>query len=273
MYGYIYKFTLIPTGKIYVGKHKSEIFDESYYGSGFYWIPEVEKYGKDNVNREILEWCDTMDLLDEREKFWIKELNARDPNIGYNKSPGGYSGDYPGELNGMWGRHHSIETKRKISEKKIGKLHTEEFKLRVSKKLKGKTFSKERNKKVSESLKGHVVSEETRKKLSIAAKNRPPISDETRKKLSLPGEKNGMYGYKWSDEQRKHMHDVLAGRKLTDEQRKKWSEVQIGKKLYTNGVIRKWVYPNQEIPEGFMLNSDYKKLSGEERSEFRSRVC
>ena len=29
-YGYIYKFTLLPTGKVYIGKHKSEVFDENY---------------------------------------------------------------------------------------------------------------------------------------------------------------------------------------------------------------------------------------------------
>lgn len=120
------------------------------------------------------------------------------------------------------------ETKRKISESKRGKKLSEEQKQKISKALKGRTFSEERNKKLSESLKGHVVSEETKKKISEAAKNRPPVTEETRKKLSQPGEKNGMYGYKWSDEQRKHMHDVLVGRKLTDEQRKKWSEVKMG---------------------------------------------
>lgn len=120
------------------------------------------------------------------------------------------------------------ETKRKISEAKKGKKLSEEHKQKISNALKGKTFSEERNKKVSEALKGHTVSDETKKKLSEAAKNRPPISDETRKKLSQPGEKNGMYGYKWSEDQRKHMSDVLSGRKLTEEQRKKWSEVKMG---------------------------------------------
>lgn len=32
--GYIYKFTLIPTGLIYVGKKQRSKFVESYYGSG-----------------------------------------------------------------------------------------------------------------------------------------------------------------------------------------------------------------------------------------------
>ena len=36
MIGYIYKFTLTTTGKIYVGKRQSSIFDEKYFGSGLY---------------------------------------------------------------------------------------------------------------------------------------------------------------------------------------------------------------------------------------------
>ena len=34
MFGYIYKITNTVNGKIYVGLHKSEKFDESYWGSG-----------------------------------------------------------------------------------------------------------------------------------------------------------------------------------------------------------------------------------------------
>lgn len=34
MYGYIYKTTNLINGKIYIGQHKSEEYDSSYYGSG-----------------------------------------------------------------------------------------------------------------------------------------------------------------------------------------------------------------------------------------------
>ena len=34
MYGYIYKTTNVITGKIYIGKHKSNSFDVNYYGAG-----------------------------------------------------------------------------------------------------------------------------------------------------------------------------------------------------------------------------------------------
>ena len=34
MYGYVYKTTDLESGLIYVGQHKSESFDNKYYGSG-----------------------------------------------------------------------------------------------------------------------------------------------------------------------------------------------------------------------------------------------
>lgn len=41
MYGYIYKFTFLPTNDWYVGKHKYEVedvsLDKKYWGSGTAW--------------------------------------------------------------------------------------------------------------------------------------------------------------------------------------------------------------------------------------------
>jgi len=60
----------------------------------------------------------------------------------------------------LLGRHHSPETRRKISEANLGKQAGEahpNF---------GKTRSPETRQKVSEGLRGHVVTEETRRKIS-----------------------------------------------------------------------------------------------------------
>ena len=49
MYGYIYKFTIIPTGHFYVGKHKykdKNVLDEGYFGSGIIWSRVLSKYDK-----------------------------------------------------------------------------------------------------------------------------------------------------------------------------------------------------------------------------------
>jgi group I intron endonuclease len=132
MYGYIYKFTLIPTGKIYVGKRKATSFDTKYYGSGKKWKPLVEQYGKDNVNREILEWCETEELLNSREKYWIEQLNSRDPHIGYNISKGGHNPILEGVANAMYGRTHTEEVRKRISEHHTGIKRDETFKKRRS---------------------------------------------------------------------------------------------------------------------------------------------
>lgn len=90
MYGYIYLITNTVNGKVYVGQHKSEVFDESYWGSGKLLGRAYAKYPRDSQwSREILEWCKTQDELDEREKFWIVKKNSLVPN-GYNLLVSGY---------------------------------------------------------------------------------------------------------------------------------------------------------------------------------------
>jgi hypothetical protein len=53
----------------------------------------ISKYGWDNFVKEILEVCHSKEELNDREKFWIKELDARDKTVGYNISAGGEFGD------------------------------------------------------------------------------------------------------------------------------------------------------------------------------------
>lgn len=126
-------------------------------------------------------------IISERSKLWWSSLDDFEKNEFIvrcqqtRKSKG-----YPiGEKNPMFGKLHSIETKKKISETKkkqgiqsfLGRTHSDETKKKISEankgKLKGhdpwnkgKHLSKFHRQKVSESLKGRVFSEETRKKLS-----------------------------------------------------------------------------------------------------------
>ena len=84
MYGYVYKTTDLLKNKIYIGQHKGHIFDNTYYGSGSWFRAVLQKYGKDNFKCEMLESCETLDALNEREIYWIEKYQSRNPQIGYN---------------------------------------------------------------------------------------------------------------------------------------------------------------------------------------------
>lgn len=69
MYGYIYKITNLITDKIYIGQHIGEEFDKKYFGSGKLLKDAIKKYSKKNFKKEILEFCQTEEELNEREKY------------------------------------------------------------------------------------------------------------------------------------------------------------------------------------------------------------
>lgn len=99
MYGYVYKTTNLINGKIYIGQKASEIFIESYKGSGIILIKALDKYGEENFKVEILEECNSKDELDLVEKKWIKILKATDDSIGYNIAEGGQGGNLGDKVN------------------------------------------------------------------------------------------------------------------------------------------------------------------------------
>lgn len=87
----IYKTINLINGKVYVGQDSNN--NPNYLGSGILLYNAINKYGKENFKKEIIEFCNTRKELNEREIFWIKKLDSRDRNIGYNISEGGTIGD------------------------------------------------------------------------------------------------------------------------------------------------------------------------------------
>jgi len=110
----IYKITNLINKKIYVGK--SFVPDENYYGSGLQIIAAIEKYGKENFSKEILEEC-SADILDQQEIFWIEQLDARNPLIGYNISIGGTGGNHYWKSLDEAGK---VKLREKISKSRTG---------------------------------------------------------------------------------------------------------------------------------------------------------
>lgn len=93
----------------YVGKCWGDP-SSSYIGSGKYFKRAIKKYGLDNFERTILEYCSTKDELKQKEQFWIDKFDAANSDEFYNISPnagGGHHGaDHKGSKNPMWGKKH-----------------------------------------------------------------------------------------------------------------------------------------------------------------------
>jgi len=91
--GVIYKITNTLNGKIYIGKTKQKLdrrmtqhkcdSKKGSLGIG----AAIRKYGWENFMVEVIEEC-SVEKLNEREIFWIAELNSKAPN-GYNLTDGG----------------------------------------------------------------------------------------------------------------------------------------------------------------------------------------
>ena len=93
MYGYIYKTTNLINNKIYIGQRKSDKYlGTKYLGSGTKLKEAINQYGRENFIVELIQECEDKKSLDVAERYWVKELNTRDPNIGYNIAKGGNGG-------------------------------------------------------------------------------------------------------------------------------------------------------------------------------------
>lgn len=136
--GVIYKITS-PTGRVYVGKTKrpkTRVWEYRWRSKKRKSIvhDSIKGYGWEAHKFEIIEECDDL-LLNEREIFWIKELNTfyLDNPMGMNMTRGGDGGGqswmhdierrkkqserFSGKNGTFYGRKHSDETKKTLSEK------------------------------------------------------------------------------------------------------------------------------------------------------------
>lgn len=83
----IYKTTNLINGKIYIGQSINN--DPKYLGSGVFLKNAIEKHGKENFLKEVIDVADSVDELNEKEIYWIEKYNSTDKNIGYNLCSGG----------------------------------------------------------------------------------------------------------------------------------------------------------------------------------------
>lgn len=141
---HLYKITNNITGKYYIGKHNGW-HQNNYWGSGFRIKSNIEKYGKENFSYEILCYGTPEYILELESKYVTIELIESDEKC-LNLSAGGLGAGRitektrekfkvltSGVKNGMYGKKHSEETRKKISESISGKSLKEETKVKLSK--------------------------------------------------------------------------------------------------------------------------------------------
>lgn len=88
MYHYVYLIENLINGKIYIGKHSTENFDDGYMGSGKLITKAISKYGIENFRKQILQEFETAQDALEYEKTIVDEQFVNDNNT-YNLHVGG----------------------------------------------------------------------------------------------------------------------------------------------------------------------------------------
>jgi len=225
----IYKTTNLVNGKQYIGRDSHN--NPNYLGSGPLLKKAIKKYGKENFKKEVIEECSSFEQMVEREEYWLNYYEVGNNPMFYNLQNSGKGVRLIGEKNPMFGKKHSDESKKKISEERkgksfgeknpmFGKEHSIETRQKISKSSFGKKMSIETRNKISKRLSGenHPFygkhhSEETRNKIGNKNRGKKP-SDETRKLFSemRRGEKNNMFGKKHSVETIKLLSEMRRGK-------------------------------------------------------------
>ena len=171
----IYKTTNLVTGKIYVGQDSKN--NPRYLGSGKYIVNVLNKYGRENFVKETLCECSSKEELNEKERYWIKELNSKIPD-GYNLSIGGEGGDT-----------FVNNPNKDLIREKHRKPQSEETKLKKRKPHGPLGEEFRRNCKIAQNRpevlekKRGPLSEEHKQKLRVP---RGPLKEETKQKLRKP---------------------------------------------------------------------------------------
>lgn len=193
-----------PNGKAYVGITSLSPSRRWGRGSGYisnkYFSYAIKKYGWDNFEHEILLEGLTKKQAELAERLFIGYWDLTNPNKGYNMENGGATKG-----------KHSEETKRKIGEAQSGKKHhmygkhhTKETREKISRSNKGKKRSDVTKKRIAEANKGKRLSDETKEKIKLSHIGKRH-SEETLKKFSeiRQGEGNPFYGKHHSEDTKK----------------------------------------------------------------------
>lgn len=165
MYHYNYKIINVKTNEFYVGVRscKCLIEEDKYMGSSSVWTKLYIQEHKEDLKKEIIATFETRKQANDGE---VKLLKL------YKKNPlcvNCYF-DYTPDLTGTKQTLEWIEKRKMFGERNgmFGKHHTKETKKAMSEKLKGRVVSKEAREKIGNFHRGKIYSEDTRNKISKA---------------------------------------------------------------------------------------------------------
>ena len=238
----VYLTTNLINNKKYIGKDVKN--NPKYLGSGALLLEDIKKYGKENFKKEILEYCNDIQTLEERENYWINYFEAVKKDTFYNireNVKNWYSN--ADDIKKQYvktkisisnkGKKLSNETKEKISKanknKIKGSYHTVESKTKIGLANKGRVHTNEEKIKISNNLKNKKRSDETKAKMSKSRKNHTMYTDEWREKI-----RQGNLGRKQSDETKEKISKIKKGKPSTNPKK-----IIIQKSLQ-NEFIKEW---------------------------------
>jgi group I intron endonuclease len=190
----IYKIQNKLNGKVYIGKTEKTIKERwkkhkqlAKRKINRVLYDAINKYGPDCFTVCEIDKANSIEELNQKEKYWIQKYNSTNRTFGYNMQDGGTGGIQPIEIRKKAGKKISItnrgrivskETREKISLAHVGMKHSEETKRKLSEycikigrkppicnhsgknhPMFGKTHSTESKIKISAARKGKTYSE------------------------------------------------------------------------------------------------------------------
>lgn len=146
----------------------------------------IQKYGWENFTHEVLETGLTLEEANMREQFYIAKYRSYESTYGYNLTTGG-------ECNvSMLGKHHTEETRKKMSES-----------------ARGRVISEKQRKQHAETMTGMLVGSRNGKSRPVKCLNTDEVFESQRlaakakgvnqDKISLccQGLRNHTHGFRW----------------------------------------------------------------------------
>lgn len=161
---YIYKTTNLSNGLIYIGQSsKTPADSEKYLGSGRKLKHAIATIGIENFRKEIIELCNSIEQLNEREIYYIELFNSTDPNIGYNILKGGA---YPDLSTIIKEALHTPEQQEAMSNRNSKRWEDDDYRKKVTDSNKKTWSNKEKLEQHSDLIKSKLNTPEAKKRRS-----------------------------------------------------------------------------------------------------------